>query len=172
MADPPVIVLTGVAGSGKSTVGRLVAALLRWPYVDGDDLHPPANVAKMSAGQPLDEDDRRPWLAAVGAWLDARGAAAEPGVLSCSALRRAHRSALAEGRPAVRLVLLDGPPEVIAERLATRRGHFLPPALLPSQLAAAERPGPDEDVLTVDVRPPAPAVAEAVLSGLGLRVTP
>jgi gluconokinase len=154
-----VIVVTGVAGSGKSMVGALLAGHLGWPYADGDDFHPAANVARMAAGQPLTDADRWPWLAAVGRWIDERRAAGESGVVSCSALRRRYRDLLRRGRPEVRLVHLDGDRDLIARRLAARHGHFFRTRLLDSQFADLEPPAPEENVLTVGVDgPPAGAV--------------
>ena len=141
------LVVMGVSGSGKSTVGAALARRLDVPFVDGDALHPEANVAKMAAGRPLDDDDRRPWLDAVGAWL-----AAHPrGVVVCSALRRSYRDVLREHCPSVGFVHLDGDPAVIARRLADRPGHFMPASLLGSQLETLEPLEPDEAGFDVDV---------------------
>src|SRR5439155_13588199 len=122
---PPVVVVTGVAGSGKTTVGAMLAGRLGWTYAEADDFHPEANVAKMAAGHPLTDDDRWPWLAAIGRWIDARRAAGEPAVVSCSGLKRTYRDVLRRGRPEVRLVFLDGSREFIARRLVARHGHFM-----------------------------------------------
>lgn len=143
---PPVVVM-GVSGAGKSTVGAALAGRLGAPFVDGDDLHPPANVAKMAAGTPLDDDDRRPWLEAVGAWLVEH----PDGVAACSALRRRYRDLLRHSAPSTRFLMLDGSPELIARRQAGRPGHFMPASLLASQLAELEPLGADEDGATVDV---------------------
>jgi len=151
---PTVVLLMGVAGAGKTTVGRALAAHLGWDFQDADDLHPAANVAKMAAGRPLDDEDRAPWLAAVADWVAAELAAHRCGVIACSALKRAYRQRIAGDRPGVRLVLLDGDRALIAARMATRPGHFMPPALLDSQFAAFERPGPDETALVVDAALP------------------
>lgn len=146
-ARPPVAV-TGVSGAGKSTVGRLLAARLAVPFADGDDLHPAANVAKMASGRPLEDADRAPWLLAVGAWL-----AAHPrgGVAACSALRRRYRDVLRSSAPGLVLLHLHGDPALVAERAAARTGHFMPTALLASQLAALEALEEDEAGLVVDV---------------------
>jgi|GEM_PF-143656 len=154
------VVLMGVSGSGKTTVGRLLADRLGIGFVDGDDLHPPANRAAMAAGRPLTDADRGPWLTAIGARLD-RG---EPVVLACSGLRRAYRRRLA--RPGVRLVHLDVSRASLAARLAHRTGHFFGPELLDSQLDAAEPPGPDEPVLRVDGERPPATVAAAIAAAL------
>jgi len=154
-----IVVVMGVSGSGKTTVGQQLAARLGLPYAEADDFHPPANVAKMAAGHPLTDADRRPWLDAIAAWIDARRATGTGGVVTCSALRRAYRDRLAAGRPDVRLVHLRGDKALIAARLAARRGHFFKAALLDTQFAALEEPTPDEGVLTVSVdRPPAEIV--------------
>lgn len=141
----PVVVM-GVSGSGKSTVGAALADALGVRFVDGDSLHPAANVAKMAAGIPLDDSDRVPWLDAVAAVL-----AAGPVVVACSALRRVYRDRLRAAAPALELVFLDGSRELLASRMARRPGHFMPTTLLESQLATLERPGADEHPLTADI---------------------
>lgn len=155
------VVLMGVSGCGKSTVGALAAARCGAAFVDGDDLHPPGNVAKMAAGQPLDDDDRAPWLDRVGAVL---AAAERPLLVACSALRRRYRDRIraAAGGP-VLFVHLDGPRAVLAARLAGRQGHFMPPGLLDSQLATLEALGPDEAGVRVDISPPPEAVSAEVV---------
>ncbi|MGZ4456488.1 MAG: gluconokinase [Nocardioides sp.] len=141
-----VLVVMGVAGAGKTTVGSALAARLGLPYADADDLHPAANVAKMRAGVPLDDEDRRPWLEAVGGWLAGRPAG---GVVSCSALRRHYRDTLRAHEPRVRFLHLAGSPTVVAQRVAARTDHFMPPSLVASQLALLEPLAGDEDGLTV-----------------------
>jgi carbohydrate kinase (thermoresistant glucokinase family) len=163
-AAPVVLVVMGVSGSGKTTVARDVAARLGWPFQEGDDLHPAANVAKMRAGQPLDDEDRWPWLAAVAAWIGARLAAGQSGVITCSALRRVYRDRLR--RPGVRFVHLHAPRDVLAARLAGRHGHYMPASLLDSQLATLEEPGDDEHPLSVDVSGSSEAAVEAILARL------
>ena len=148
---PPVLVVMGVSGSGKTTVAKKLAEALGWTFEEGDDLHPAANVAKMRAGHPLDDEDRKPWLEAIGQWIDDQAARGEPGVITCSALKRVYRDHIRAGRPQVAFVFLKGSKELIAERLAHRHGHFMPPALLDSQFEALEEPGPDEPVITVDI---------------------
>lgn len=153
----------GVSGSGKSTVGASLAATLGVEFVDGDALHPESNVAKMAAGTPLTDDDRWPWLDAVGERL-----AASPVVIACSALRRVYRDRLRDAAPGIRFVFLEGSRELLAERMGARADHFMPTALLDSQLATLEAPTPDEQALTFDVaEAPAAIVAEAAsqLSG-------
>ena len=137
---PLVIVVMGVAGSGKTTHGRALAAALGWDFADADDFHPPANVAKMSAGTALADADRAPWLASLRAEIEGRLAAEKPFVLACSALKQAYRDALWADRPRMRLVFLDGPPDLIASRLASRAGHFAGPGLLASQFRDLEAP--------------------------------
>jgi gluconokinase len=157
----------GVSGSGKSTVGRALASRLGWAFRDGDALHPPENVAKMRAGHPLDDDDRAPWLAAVAACIDAWRQAGRAGVVACSALKRRYREAIVGAdRPEVQLVFLDGPHHLLAERLARRQGHFMPPSLLDSQLAALEPPGPEERALTVSVAAPVASIVERIVAAL------
>lgn len=161
-----VLVVMGVSGSGKTTVGALLAGRLGWPFEDADDLHPPANVAKMQAGTPLTDEDRLPWLQAVAAWIDARRAAGGHGVVACSALRRTYRDVLCGGRPDVRLVYLKGDPALIAQRQAARHGHFMPTSLMASQFSTLEEPAENEAAITVAVEGRPSAIADAVLLAL------
>jgi gluconokinase len=142
------IVVMGVSGSGKSTVGAALAQRLRVPFADADDLHPEANIAKMSRGEALDDHDRYPWLERVGAWLAEHP---DGGVMSCSALKRKYRDQLRHHAPATEFVLLAGSREVIERRQASRPGHFMPASLLTSQLATLEPLEPDEGGLVLDV---------------------
>jgi carbohydrate kinase (thermoresistant glucokinase family) len=167
MTAPPVLLVMGVSGSGKTTVGKALAEALGWPFEEGDDLHPPANVAKMKAGVPLTDEDRAPWLAAVARWIDDQALRGEPGVITCSALKRAYRDRLRADRPHLWLVFLEGSRRVIAERLAQRHGHFMPASLLDSQLAALEPPGEDEPVIDVDIEAPLDQQVGAVEAALG-----
>jgi gluconokinase len=144
-----IVIVAGVSGSGKSTVGALLAGRLGWRFADADDFHPAANVAKMRARNPLTDADRWPWLRAIGAWMDARIAAHESAVITCSALKRSYRDLLLDGRPQARMVFLAPDREVLARRLAARPGHFFPEQLLGSQFTDLEPPQPDERVLTV-----------------------
>jgi gluconokinase len=143
------IVVMGVSGSGKSTVGAALAQRLGVPFADADDFHPPANVAKMQAGVPLDDDDRYPWLEAVGRWLAEH--CSDGGVMSCSALMRKYRDQLKSHCPRTEFVHLSGSPEVIAARQASRPGHFMPASLMASQFATLEPLEPDERGVTLDV---------------------
>ena len=144
-----ILIVAGVSGSGKTTVGALLAGRLHWRFADADTFHPAANIAKMRAGIPLTSEDRQPWLRAVSDWIDARIAAGEPAVVTCSALKRAYRDELLAGRPAATMVFLVVSREELERRLLSRPGHFFPEKLLDSQLAALEPPGPDERVRTV-----------------------
>ncbi|GAB3659971.1 gluconokinase [Nocardioides korecus] len=155
---PPLVVAMGVSGSGKSTVGAALAQRLRVPFADADDFHPEANIVKMTAGHALDDDDRRPWLEAIGRWLDDH--AATGGVMSCSALKRAYRDQLRAHAPRCEFLHLAGSPEVIARRQASRPGHFMPPSLLASQFATLEPLDPDELGLVVDVDQPVDAIVQ------------
>ena len=145
-----ILIVAGVAGSGKTTVGALLAGRLRWRFADADTFHPEANIAKMRAGIPLTDEDRQPWLRAVEDWIEARIAEGQSAVITCSALKRAYRQELLDGRPAAVMVFLMVSREVLDRRLLSRPGHFFPEKLLDSQLAVLEPPAPDEDrVVTV-----------------------
>ena len=166
-AGPLVVVLMGVSGSGKSTVGAELARLTGWMFRDADSFHPPANVEKMSKSIPLTDDDRWPWLDAIGAWMDERLAKREPGIVSCSALKRAYRIRIGAKREGVRLVYLLGSQEMIASRLTGRTGHFMPAELLASQFAALEEPGPEEKALVVGIAMPPSFMAKSIAQKLG-----
>ncbi|MWA03917.1 AAA family ATPase [Actinomadura sp. LD22] len=169
--EPPaieVVLVAGVSGSGKTTVGGLLAERLGWDYAEADAFHSAENIAKMRAGHPLTDADRAPWLRAIAAWIDDRLASGRPGVVSCSALKRAYRVQLAGGRPAVRTVLLDGDRDVIAERMRRRHGHFFGAGLLDSQFADLERPAPDEHVLTVPITGTPEETVDRIVKALDL----
>lgn len=166
----PVLVIMGVSGSGKSTVAGILAGQLGWDLEEGDDLHPPANVAKMAAGQPLTDSDRWPWLDTVASWITEHTMAGIPGIITCSALKRTYRDVM-RGTDVV-FVHLAGSKEQIGQRLSSRLDHFMPASLLDTQIATLEPPGPDENVLVVDVgRRPAEEAAE-IIARLGLRPEP
>ncbi|KOG65623.1 gluconate kinase [Streptomyces griseoflavus] len=164
MSTPHVIVVMGVAGTGKTTIGPLVAADLDVPYAEGDDFHPPANIAKMSAGTPLDDADRWPWLDAIGAW--AHGRAGQGGVVSSSALKRAYRDRLRAAAPGVVFLHLTGDRSLIESRMAERKGHFMPTALLDSQFATLEPLGTDEAGVAVDVSGTPREIADRAVAAL------
>ncbi|MFC8719566.1 gluconokinase [Kitasatospora sp. NPDC057198] len=153
--QPPAVVVMGVSGVGKTTVARLLAERLGLPYAEADDFHPAANIAKMSAGTPLDDQDRQPWLRALGGWLGERAAAGGGGVVTCSALKRSYRDVLRAACPDAFFLHLSGGHDLVGDRLAHRTGHFMPPSLLDSQYAALEPLQPDENgtVLDVDADP-------------------
>jgi len=166
LTGPQHIVVMGVSGSGKTTVGEALAAALGWPFVEGDSYHPEANVAKMSAGLPLDDADRAPWLAALAARIAEDDRAGHSSVVGCSSLKRAYRDILRGGAPRVRFVHVHGDRAVLAERVSDRPGHFFPATLLDSQLAALEPLGADEDGVVVDVALPVREQVRAAMRGL------
>jgi len=157
----------GVAGAGKTTIACLLAEALHCAFLEGDDFHSPANREKMRHGTPLTDADRLPWLQRIAAAIDAWRAQGQSGVVACSALKRQYRDILVGERSGVRLVYLEGSANVIRERLASRQGHFMPPALLDSQFASLEAPGADEDPITADVHHDPAAIVSQVLDALG-----
>jgi gluconokinase len=165
-APPSVVIVMGVSGSGKSTIGTLLAARLQWEFQDGDWFHPSANVEKMHKGVPLTDEDRWPWLHAIAAWIDKARAAGRHGVIACSALKRCYRDIVIGARPDVRLLFLKGNEELIARRIATRHGHFMPASLLRSQFVALEEPGADENPITVSIEPRPDEIVAQILSFL------
>ncbi|MFG2643950.1 gluconokinase [Streptomyces sp. NPDC048370] len=165
---PRVVVVMGVAGTGKTTIGPLVAAALGVPYAEGDDFHPAANVAKMSAGVPLDDADRGPWLDAIGRWAHSREGLG--GVVSSSALKRIYRDRLRAAAPGVVFLHLTGDRELIERRMADRKGHFMPTALLDSQFATLEQLGDDEAGVAVDVTGSPEEIAARAVAALGRHV--
>lgn len=167
-----VIVIMGVAGSGKTTIGQALAAQLKWPFRDADEFHPPANIAKMSAGIPLNDDDRAPWLAAIRAYIDATLAAKKSAVVTCSALKETYRNTLrgshrtlGNGADAVRWIYLKGDAALLNERLSQRRGHFMKPGMLQSQLETLEEP---KDAVVCDVHQTPEAIVAQIRQNLGL----
>ncbi|MBS0363802.1 MAG: gluconokinase [Proteobacteria bacterium] len=161
-----VLLVMGVAGAGKSTLARALADRLGWPFLEGDDLHPAANVAKMRAGAPLDDADRAPWLAAVGKAMDDWIAEGRCGVVACSALKRRYRDTLRAGRPQVRIVYVAIDEALARARVAQRTDHYYPASLVPSQFAALEPPAPDERAITVDATQATDAQVAATLAAL------
>jgi ribose 5-phosphate isomerase A len=168
---PPILVVMGVSGSGKTTIAKELAGRLGWTFEEGDALHPDSNIAKMHAGMPLSDEDRKPWLAAVAAWIDRQRAAEKPGIITCSALKRAYRQEGIGDRSEVRLVYLRGSRAVIDQRLASRHGHFMPSSLLQSQFDALEEPLPEEEPLVVDIGGPAEEVTQEIIRQLGSSAT-
>ena len=162
-----ILIVAGVSGSGKTTVGAMLAGHLHWRFADGDDFHPAANIEKMRAGIPLTDDDRWPWLRAIAAWMDERVSRGESAVIPCSALRRSYRDILLADRAEARLIFLAVDREVLASRLAARHGHFFPAQLLSTQLDALESPQPDEHTVTV-IEHSADQPADTVASIIGL----
>jgi gluconokinase len=169
LRGPVIAVVMGVSGSGKTTVAALLAAALGCQFQEGDDLHPPENVAKMHSGTPLTDADRLPWLQRIAAEIDAWRANGESGVVTCSALKRAYRAIIIGDRPDVTLVYLRGSNTLIHQRMAARHEHFMPLALLDSQLATLEEPGPDEHPVVVDVTGRPAEIAAAVVRQLEAR---
>lgn len=160
------LIVMGVSGSGKTTVGEKLAARLDWPYEDADKYHPASNVAKMSAGIPLSDEDRWPWLKAIAAEIDRVCDAGGRIVIGCSALKRVYRDILLHNRADVRLVYLYGTQSLIAERLRQRKGHFMPPELLTSQFKTLEPPTPDEHPVTVSIDAPVEEIVDMILHEL------
>ena len=165
---PCVLVVMGVSGSGKSTIGEQLAERLGWSYEDGDKFHPASNVAKMSAGHPLTDEDRWPWLQAIADEIDRVCKAGEHAVIACSALKRSYRDVLVHGRRDVRIVYLNGTQELIADRLAQRKGHFMPPGLLESQFKTLEPPGADENPVIVSIDAPVAEIVDDTINQMGL----
>jgi gluconokinase/6-phosphogluconolactonase len=165
---PSALVIMGVAGSGKSTIGDALARRLGWRYEDGDSFHPAANVAKMSAGRPLTDADRWPWLKAIAAEIERCRLAGEHVIIACSALKKAYRAILVHGRNDIRIVYLNGSQDLVADRLGRRKGHFMPPGLLDSQFATLEPPSPDERPIVVAIDEPVEAIVDHILQQLQL----
>jgi gluconokinase len=161
-----VVIVMGVSGCGKSTVGALLASRLHWEFEDADWFHPAANVDKMHSGIPLTDEDRWPWLAAVAAWIDKTRRSGGHDVIACSALKRRYRDVLIGDRADVRLVYLKGDEALIARRIATRHEHFMPPTLLHSQFEALEEPGSDENPIVVSIEPRPREITEQIISAL------
>jgi gluconokinase len=166
--NPCALVVMGVSGSGKSTIADKLAARLGWTFEDGDKFHPAANVAKMSAGHPLTDDDRWPWLQAIADEIDRVCEAGRHAVIACSALKRAYRDILVHGRGDVRIVFLQGTQQLIADRLSQRKGHFMPPGLLTSQFKTLEPPDTSENPVTVSIDTSVETIVDDIVRQLGL----
>lgn len=174
VGDPHIVVVMGVSGSGKSTVASMLAETLGWDLLEGDDLHPAANVAKMAAGHPLTDADRQPWLEAIAAWMAEHLAAGRSGLLTCSALKHSYRDTLRRatiGQPGdITFLLLHGTRDQLQARLSARKNHFMPPGLLDSQLGTLEAPAPDESIISIEISPPPAEVAATALAAVRKRI--
>jgi gluconokinase len=162
-----VVIVMGVSGSGKSTIGGLLASELHWEFEDADWFHPASNIEKMHQGLPLTDEDRWPWLDAIAAWIDATRQSSGHGVIACSALKRRYRDVLIGDRDDVRLVYLKGEEALIARRISTRHEHFMPPQLLHSQFEALEEPRADEHPIVVSIEATPHEIVARVASALG-----
>jgi len=163
---PMILVVMGVSGSGKTTIGTQLALALRWDFEDADWFHPSRNIDKMHAGIPLTDEDRAPWLIAIADFIDRARVAGQHAVVTCSALKRRYRAVIVGNRPDVRLIYLKGDMELIARRIATRHEHFMPASLLQSQFDALEEPGPDENAIVVSIAPRPREIVAAILDAL------
>jgi gluconokinase len=161
-----VVLVMGVSGSGKSTVGAALARRLGWPFLDADDMHPPANVAKMAAGVPLDDSDRLPWLTRIAEWIELGRSTGQAAVVGCSALKRTYRDRLREADPDLVVVHLTGERDQLQARLAQRRGHFFPAALLDAQLADLEAPAADEEPIEIHIGGTLAETVESIVRAL------
>ncbi|AYF76950.1 gluconokinase [Nocardia yunnanensis] len=173
-APPHIVILMGVSGSGKSTVAGMLVSTLGWDLLEGDDLHPPANIAKMAAGHALTDADREPWLHAIADWMSKEVSAGRSAIVTCSALKRSYRDILRAGmagHPEAMLTFLHltGSRDDLQRRLTARMDHFMPPGLLDSQLDTLEAPGPDEHIVGIPIGPPPREVAAAALAALRAR---
>ena len=167
--DTSVLVVMGVSGSGKSTIASILAQRLYWVYEDADWFHSKSNIEKMHHGEPLNDEDRWPWLHSIADWIDATRQAGGHGVVACSALKRAYRDILIGNRRDVRLVFLKGDQDLIGGRIAARADHFMPSTLLESQFAALEEPQTDERPIVVSIVPHPREIVETIVSELGLQ---
>ena len=163
-----VLVVMGVSGCGKSTVAGLLSARLGWSFMEGDSLHPDVNIAKMESGQPLNDEDRWPWLNRVAAWIEGQHPAGQDGIITCSALKRSYRDVLNRRGEGVVFVYLAGERQTLEDRMQARVGHFMPPGMLASQLETLEEPRPDEPSIRVPIEQSSAEIAEQVMRELGL----
>ena len=168
MSDPApkALIVMGVSSSGKSSIGKALADRLGWRFADGDDFHPKANVEKQRAGQPLTDEDRWPWLQSIADEIDRVTAEGGRLVVACSALKRVYRDLLVHGRHDIRIIYLDGSRELIAERMAARKNHFMPPSLLDSQFKTLEVPGSDERPIAVSIDDDMDGIVDAIVKQL------
>ena len=164
-----IVVVMGVSGVGKTTVAKGLSTVLGWTYAEGDAFHSEANVEKMAAGTPLSDEDRWPWLRSIGEWMSQEIAAGRSAVVTCSALRRVYRDLLRRGRPHVRFLHVTAESDLIRDRMEHRPGHYMPPSLLPSQLATLEPLGDDEPGVTITNEGSAAQVLDRALAALGHR---
>lgn len=164
-----VLVVMGVSGSGKSTVADLLSSRLGWPFMEGDSLHPEANIAKMESGQPLTDEDRWPWLDRVAAWIEGQHAAGLDGIITCSALKRSYRDVLDRRGAGVVFVYLEGKRQTLQDRMHARTGHFMAPGMLASQLDTLEEPQPDEPSIRVPIELSPTEIVGQVMAELARR---
>lgn len=162
------IIVMGVSGSGKTTIAQALAKRTGFTERDGDDFHPPANIEKMKAGIPLTDDDRLPWLHAIAEAIDRHADGGTPAIIACSALKQAYRDILVHGREDVRIVYLNGSADLLAQRLAQRGGHFMPPELLDNQIETLEPPQPGEHILTIDIAASVERIVDEIIATLHL----
>jgi gluconokinase len=164
-----IVVVMGPAGAGKSSVAGRLAQRLAWPFVEGDTFHPPSNIEKMRSGHPLDDDDRRDWLAALAQQIARWREAGVSGVLTCSALKRAYRDRLRSADPELVIVYLEADEALLRHRVSGRSGHYMPPQLVASQLAALEPPGPEEGPIVLDARAPLERLIDSAAAAIAAR---
>ena len=167
--EPDIVIVMGVSGCGKSTVAKGLSTVLGWEFAEGDAFHPEANVEKMHGGTPLTDEDRWPWLESIGEWISAKEGRGESAVVTCSALRRVHRDLLRRGRPHVRFLHVTAESDAIRDRMEHRPGHYMPPSLLPSQLATLEPLADDEPGVVISNEGSAAQVLDRALAALGRR---
>jgi gluconokinase len=169
--NPSAIIVMGISGAGKTTVGKALAAKLGLGFIDGDDLHPPSNIAKMRGGLALNDADRWPWLRTIAAAIDQAAASRTPVIIACSALKRSYRDFLKRGRVDIKLVFLTASRDILAHRMEKRVGHFMPVTLLDSQLLALEMPAPDEDIIQVETEESVERAVKSIIAKLEIKPT-